>query len=67
MAIIQNDADVSKWLTRLEVAVKNKDKKGILEAYTAFEEDGFEWDDYPNKSFDEYDMLVGMGNDILYS
>lgn len=46
----------------LSEAIESKDKKTIIELYDA---DQCDWDN-EDSLFDEYDLLVDMGNEIIF-
>jgi hypothetical protein len=52
-------------ITHLKIGIKAKHKKTILEAYDM--SDGFEWDNVDDSLYSEWDELVDVANDILYS
>lgn len=66
MATIESEPILKMWIKTLQVSIKNKNKKAILNCYEVFEEKDFDWDKYP-KYFKQYDKLVDAGNNILYS
>lgn len=57
--------DATDLLNALEVAIKAKDKRAILDLYE--QAHYWDWENMISSKAERYDQLVQEGNDILYS
>lgn len=64
---MKNENIAESAISLIEMGIKNKHKRTILEAYDMVESEVFSWDGVDDSLYFKWDELANVANEVLYS